>query len=205
MLLKCKTRKDCVIGRSYCWGLLRSHVRRMVRANMEVSMRYLIIMMVMLLTCLDLHTAQAATEEERESLEGLSEVEVFIGAIGSDARADGVSEEAIRTAVERILSSSGIPLFTKSEGRKALLEPYLSVKADTQWSETLSVYVIGLEIELYQAISLFQRPEHKMFAGTWEKASIGTASRDKLSRFVVSNIETLVKEFANDFLTANRR
>lgn len=69
-------------------------------------MRYFVIAMILALTCLDLSTAQAATPYERESLAGLPGVVVVIETIETitpEAQEEGLSVEAIRIAVERIL------------------------------------------------------------------------------------------------------
>jgi hypothetical protein len=79
-------------------------------------MRYIVMAIVMLLTCLNLITAQAAvTFGERASLAGLPGVKVVIDEIKSDAQTDGLSEEGIRTAVELILRSNDIRVLTQSE------------------------------------------------------------------------------------------
>ena len=86
----------------------------------------------MLQTCLDLSTAQAAvTPGERASLEGLPGVEVVIEKINPDAQADGLSEEAIRTAVELILRSNGIRVLTQSEFMTTPSGPYLYVMVNS--------------------------------------------------------------------------
>jgi len=77
-------------------------------------MRYVVTAMILVLTCLGPSLVQATTSSERESLRRLPGVHVVIEDIQADAQADGLSEEAIRTAVELILRSSGIRLLTVS-------------------------------------------------------------------------------------------
>ncbi len=94
-------------------------------------MRYVMMAMFMVLTCLHMGMAQAVSPEERESLRGLPGVYVIIESIGKDAQADGLKEEAIRTAVELILRSSGIRVLTESEWLETPAAPYLYVRAAT--------------------------------------------------------------------------
>ena len=70
-------------------------------------MRYVVMAMLMTLICLDLSVAQTR-DQQRDSLQGLRGVEVVIESLRPDAQADGLSQEAIRTAVELILRSKGI-------------------------------------------------------------------------------------------------
>src|SRR6185503_215890 len=102
---------------------------------------------------LDLGKAQAAGDpQERESLRGLSGLGVVIGEINPDAQADGLSQEAIRTAVELILRSSGIQVLTQPELLKPPVRPYLYVQITTINSGSL--YSVGLNEILYQEVSL---------------------------------------------------
>ena len=93
-------------------------------------MRYVVMAIVMGLTCLNLSTAQAeTTPSQRESLRELSGLVVVIEKISPDAQADGLSEEAIRTAVELILRSSGIRVLTLSERPMTPAAPICTCKS----------------------------------------------------------------------------
>lgn len=95
-------------------------------------MRCALSAIIMALTCLTLSTAQAAGSNERESLVGLPGVLVVIEEINPEAQTDGLSVEAIQTAVELILRSSGIPVLTPSERDDALQAMSLRTSQCTQ-------------------------------------------------------------------------
>ena len=167
-------------------------------------MRYIMIAMVMALTCLDLSTAQAeSTTGQRESLRELSEVVVVIEKISPDAHADGLSEEAIRTAVELILRSSGIRVLTLAEKPMTPSAPYLYVQVNTYRNEFL--YAVNVRVELDQQITLVHRPKYTMAATTWVRNWIGVVGQTKMREVISSIIEPQVKDFANDFLAVNPR
>ena len=90
-------------------------------------MRHVVMTMLMAYVCLDLSLAHAASPDQRESLRGLPGVQVLIEDIRPNAQADGLSQEAIRTAVELILRSSGIRVLTQSERSEMPSKPYLYV------------------------------------------------------------------------------
>ncbi len=165
-------------------------------------MRYVMMTMVMALTCLDLSTAQATTSEERESLRGLPGVTVVIEDIDLVAQEDGLSQEAVLTAVERILRSSDIRVLTQSESFKTPPEPHLYVRV-TIMPDNNSRYALSGVVELHQRVSLFHRPQRKMSTETWSVRSIGTVGRNQVRTVISEMIEPQVKEFANDFLAAN--
>ena len=169
-------------------------------------MRYIVMAIVMLLTCLDLSTAQVAvTPGERASLAGLPGVKVVIEDIKSDAQADGLSEEAIRTAVELILRSNGIRVLTQSELLTTPSGPYLYVMVNSMKSKTGSYYAVGIIVQVNQRVSLVHRPEHTMAATTYEMSGVGIYSTHLLRSLISDVIEPYVKIFANDFLAINPR
>ena len=165
-------------------------------------MRYVMMTMVMALTCLDLSTAQATTPEERESLRGLPGVAVVIEDIDLDAQEDGLSQEAVLTAVERILRSSDIRVLTRTESFQTPPEPHLYVRV-TIMPDNNSGYAFSGVVELHQRVSLFHRPQRKMSTETWSVRSIGTVGRNQIRSVISKMIEPQVKEFANDFLAVN--
>ena len=167
-------------------------------------MRYVVIIMVLALTCLDLSTTQAASPEERDSLRGLPGVEVVIENIDLDAQADGLSQEAIRSAVERILRSSDIQVLTQTESFKTPPEPHLYVRV-TIMADNNSGYALPGVVELHQRVLLLHRPQREMSTETWSIRSIGIVGRNQIRSVVSKMIEPQVKEFANDFLAVNPR
>jgi hypothetical protein len=167
-------------------------------------MRHVVMTIILVLTCLTLSTAQAeASTDQRESLRELSEVVVVIEKISPDAQADGLSEEAIRTAVELILRSSGIRVRTLSERPMTPSAPYLYVLVSTYKNEFL--YAVNARVELDQKISLVHRPQYTMAATTWARNWIGVVGQTKMREVISSIIEPQVKEFVNDFLAVNPR
>ena len=165
-------------------------------------MRYVVIAMLMALVCFDLSMAQTR-DQQRESLRGLQGVEVVIEDMRADAQADGLSQEAIRTAVEHILRSNGIRVLTQSESLKTPAAPYLYVKAAT-YNHSSDLYAYAVTVEFMQKVSLVGRPHQMMSATTWEKGGVGTTSPSNM-RQVINSVESKVKEFANDFLAVNPR
>ena len=165
-------------------------------------MRYVVLAILMTLTGFDLSLAQTR-DQQRESLRGLQGVEVVIEDIKSDAQVDGLSQEAIRAAVELILRSHGIQVLTRSESLKTPAAPYLYVRASTS-KHSSDLYAYAVTVEFMQKVSLVHRPQQMMSATTWEKGSVGTTGLSNM-RQVINSVESRVKEFANDFLAVNPR
>jgi hypothetical protein len=165
-------------------------------------MRYVVMALLMTLICLDLSEAQTR-DQQRDSLQGLQGVEVVIESLRPDAQTDGLSQEAIRTAVELILRSKGIRVFTRSESLSTLAAPYLYVKVST-YNHSSDLYAYAVTVDVMQKVSLAQRPRQMMSATTWERGGVGTTGHSNIS-MVIDSVESKVKEFANDYLAANPR
>lgn len=166
-------------------------------------MQYILMAIVMALTCFNLSTAQATPLEQLESLRGLPGVALVVEDIGPDVQADGLSEEAVRTAVELILRSSGIRILTQSEMLKTPSTPYLYVQVGT--ARDGLQYSVCVLVSLKQLVSLVQRPQHTMLTGTWRFDSTGYVGKNNIRQVISNIIEPKVTAFANDFLTVNPR
>ncbi len=156
---------------------------------------YIAIVILMALACLHLTalpTAASSSEEERESLRGLPGVRVVIEHLHAEAKADGLSEDSIRSAVELILRSSGIRIL---DGGGL---PYLYVEVLTIKSRA-GFHAFVIQVELKQLVSLVDQPEWSGHAATWEQIVVGHVGTHDI-RKIISYIEPMVKEFANDFL-----
>jgi len=165
-------------------------------------MRYVVMAMLMTLICLDLSVAQTR-DQQRDSLQGLQGVEVVIESLRPDVQADGLSQEAVRTAVELILRSKGIRVLTRPESLSTPAAPYLYVKVST-YNHSSDLYAYAVTVEVMQKVSLAKRPQQMMSATTWERGGVGTTGHSNI-RIVIDSVESKVKEFANDFLAANPR
>ncbi len=166
-------------------------------------MPYIVMPMILALTCLDLRTAQAATPYERESLAGLPGVVVVIETITAEAQADGLSEEAIRTAVERILQFSGIRILTQSETLKESYNPRLYVQPNI--GKGGPYYFYNVSLRLIQEVSSVRGRQYTMPATTWQGNTAGIVNNDDLRDVILDVIERWTKIFATDFLAVNPR
>jgi hypothetical protein len=168
-------------------------------------MRYVVMTILMALTGLDLSLADAATPEQRESLRGLQGVEVVIEDIKSDAQGDGLSQEALRAAVELILRSRGIRVLIPSERSATPSKPYLYVHVGTDKNSS-GQYAFNVRVELHQAVSLVQRPQHILLAPTWSTPDkFRTVGQQTMRMWIINSIEPLVREFVDDFRAVNPR
>lgn len=156
-----------------------------------------------LILCLvDPLIVQAATPSERESLEGLPGVRVLLDDILPEAQKEGLSPDDIRTSVELILRSSGIRILSQAELANTVSRPMLMIAITAiRRDET---YGINVAVELFQKVSLVTVPR-TMHAVTWHESTVGSGGSRLMKEWVMNEVESFTKAFANDYLTVNPR
>ena len=129
-------------------------------------MRFVEGVVLMALAILHLSADPASTSEtERASLRGLPGVVVLIESLRPEAKADGLSEDYIRSAVELILRSSGIRILEPTAR-----VPYLYVRVSTFKDPERGFYSAGIKVELNQWLV---KPEWSGYGATWQQSWLG--------------------------------
>jgi hypothetical protein len=160
------------------------------------------VLMALIYPQISFSEAQAASREERESLMGLRGIQVVIEDIDEDPRAEGLSKDRIRTTVERVLRSSGIPLLQDQDAVTS--RAWLHVQVGTL-KDVSGRYAYMIRVFLRQKVFLEDGPSYAISAITWESPIvIGTIRGSNLRQLVVTT-EEKTKEFATDFLAQNPR
>jgi len=164
-----------------------------------------VLVMILSLSGLLAGSADASGVLERESLRGLAGVVVVVEDIGPDVKKDGLSVEAIRTAAELILRSSGIRVLTEDDNRPGLSAAILEINATPVKSRALSVYGVNVTGVVIQQVIVSNPTEMATPAITWGKSYTGVVSSKSVKARVIGDVESIAKEFANDFLSVNPR
>ncbi|OQW37789.1 MAG: hypothetical protein A4E19_12250 [Nitrospira sp. SG-bin1] len=165
-------------------------------------MRYVLHLIVMVLVWGNMEVVHALDTGSRESLRGIFGVGLVVEEVGPDASADGLSQDAIRTAVEQTLRSKGIRVLT--ERTRSGSAPYLYVNVNTL-KEQLGLYVYAVNVDLKQIVGLLTGKGKQAWGATWSASVIGMAREENLSQVIAEGVEPLVTDFANDFLSVNTR
>ena len=165
-------------------------------------MRSVLIVTLIVLSHLDTSAARAGRVEDRESLRRLPGVEVIVETFLPEEEAAGFSRDTIRTGVELVLQSNGVRLLSEVERLETSSAPFLYVKVNPLKHSSAGTYCLTIEVELYQAVSLMNRPEQRMPARTWKRVQVAIIGEQITGR-VTEVVEPLIKQFANDFLTVN--
>lgn len=165
-------------------------------------MRYVLQLVVTALVWGNMEVVQALDAGSRDSLRGISRVGVVVEDISPEASANGLSQDAIRTAAELILRSKGIRVLTNIERTRLGSAPYLYINVNTL-KEELGLYAYAVNVDLKQVVGLLSIKSAQAWGSTWSASVVGAVGEENLRQIIADGVEPLVKDFANDFLLAN--
>ena len=169
-----------------------------------VVMRYVLHLMVVALVWGNMEVVQALDTGSRESLRGISGIGVIVEEISPDASADGLSQDAIRTAAELILRSKGIRVLTNIDRTRLGSVPYLYININTL-KEELGVYAYAVNVDLKQVVGLLSMKGAQAWGATWSASVVGAVGEANMRQIIADGVEPLVNDFARDYLSVNPR
>jgi len=167
-------------------------------------MRYVVQLMVVALVWGNMEVVQALDTGSRESLRGISGIGVIVEEISPDASADGLSQDAIRTAAELILRSKGIRVLTNIDRTRLGSAPYLYININTL-KEELGVYAYAVNVDLKQVVGLLSMKGAQAWGATWSASVVGAVGEANMRQIIADGVEPLVNDFARDYLSVNPR
>ena len=145
----------------------------------------------------------------RLSLKGLEGVALEVAEIQPDAARDGLSNTAIRSAVESRLRKAKIGLLTRDQKLRTPRRPSLCVNVATTRLDT-GEYLYTVCLELTQWVALLTDPQATVGAATpvpaktWSPAGcFGIVPADELREDVDRVVGEMVDEFIDAFHMAN--
>ncbi|MCL6545794.1 MAG: hypothetical protein K6T61_11240 [Bryobacteraceae bacterium] len=100
----------------------------------------------------------AAAENHRESLRGLSAVTVRVERLSEEARAGGLSEQALRAEVEQRLKAAGLKVLTPSEAAQTPGRPVLYVRVNARLPYGSDSYAVNVTLALLQDVTAARDP-----------------------------------------------
>ena len=165
-------------------------------------MRYVLQLLIGILVWGNIGIVNALDSGSRESLRGMFGLGLVIEEVSPDASADGLSQEAIRTTVEQALRSKGIRLLT--ERTRSGSSPYLYINVNTL-KEELGLYAYTVTVDLKQLVGLLSMKNKKTWGTTWSASVIGMVRQENVNQIITDAVESLAKDFIDDFIAVNPR
>ena len=145
----------------------------------------------------------------RLSLKGLEGVALEVAPIAPDAARDGLSDAAIRSAVESRLRKAGIRILTPRQRLQTPRRPSLHVNVATSKLDT-GEHLYSICLEVAQWVALMIDPEATVAAAipvparTWSPAGcFGIVPAGDLGEDVQQAVDRMVDEFIDAYHKAN--
>lgn len=145
----------------------------------------------------------------RLSLQGIDALGLRVAPIAASAAKDGVSAEAIRSAVEKQVGKGGIRILPAGQTPPTLRRPALIVTVATTRLST-GEHLYSIRLEVWQWVASLADPSVTVAqatpvpAPTWSAAGVlGIAPAEEVSRHVNTALKRMVDEFIRAYHQAN--
>jgi hypothetical protein len=192
---------------------------------MNTKRKWIYLMSAVLLIALSVRDLCLADDKarDRKSLHGIESVVVKVHPVEAEWQAElakvGLSESALRSAIENQLQKAGIPVIAEVASRRSEVEGILNVRLrfnDPEPSkksflslsdkeekietvDTQKKYIYAIRLNLRQLVSLKRDPSAEAFSITWQAESVG------MRRLILirEDIKNIVDRFIEAYTSEN--
>jgi hypothetical protein len=147
--------------------------------------------------------AEQPTEvPERESLRGVTGVEVLVDPLDVEIEQRGLKTDALEKDVRQRLHKAGVNVLTERERLRNLTSAMLVITVDAL-HDRIGRYFYSIHLSIKQRVQLEGRETSELSAVTWMKlGSIGTVADDNV-KHIETKVLQKVDEFIKDYLAVN--
>jgi hypothetical protein len=138
----------------------------------------------------------------RETLKGLSGVEVAVEPIEPDLERAGLTRAAIRAEVVGALQAGGIRVYASQAENASPAKPYLYVLVNALTLPRRGGYAVGVQVHLRQSLVSTVTSSNIVNAMTWDAHNVLVVPVSGL-RTVRAEIQAFVKQFVQDWTSVH--
>jgi len=140
---------------------------------------------------------------EKEILQGLEGVWVFVKGIKPEAEKYGLTRQALLTDTELQLRQYGIKVLTLEEHLSTPGMPYLYIGVNVVIDEEDLTAAAAIIVALDEKVLLLREPKRICYgASTWHRGSVVLVGLREIKN-LREDVKDLVNEFINDYLAVN--
>ncbi len=149
--------------------------------------------------------AWGASENHRESLRGLTAVQIRVESLSDEAGRAGLDEKSIEADVGQRLRAAGLRLLTANQRGQESGAPVLYVRVNAKRSYDAPLFAVNVTLALLQDVIAARDSSLRLReAKTWDVGYTRTYTQDSL-RQVLGVVGDLVNEFVKDWRGVNSR
>lgn len=147
--------------------------------------------------------AEQPTEAlERESLRGVTGVEVLVDPLDVEIEQLGLETDALQRDIKQRLQKAGVKVLTERERLRNPTAGALVIRVDTL-HDRISRYFFSIDLYLTQQVRLESRRDSELSAVTWMKlGAIGIVADDNV-KHIGGQVLQKTDQFIKDYLAVN--
>lgn|SRR5574341_312358 len=139
---------------------------------------------------------------ERESLKGVSGVEVFVEPLNVEIEQLGLQTDALEKDIKQRLQKAGVKVLTERERRATPTGAMLTIRVDAL-HDRIGRYFYSVDLFLTQRVRLEGKTASELSAVTWRKfGTIGVVADDNVKHIEVQVLQK-ADQFIKDYLAVN--
>ena len=142
--------------------------------------------------------AQQFMPTGRDTLRGLPGVEVVVEPLTADLARDGLSAAALKTSVEGVLRSNGVPMYATQAANPSPAKPYVYVQV-TGLALPREGHVLSLQVQLRQTLRSLVTGSAIVNAMTWDQQTVVFLPAGGGMQAVHGEVQSLIDEFVQDW------
>lgn len=139
---------------------------------------------------------------ERESLHGVTGVEVLVDPLDVEIEQLGVKTDALQKGINQRLQKAGVNVLTERERLRTPTAALLTIRVDTL-HDRIGRYFFSIDLFITQRVRLESRETSELSAVTWMKLGpIGIVADDNV-KHIEGQVLQKTDQFIKDYLAAN--
>jgi hypothetical protein len=174
-------------------------------AHRELRLPSLLLMLgtaVIVLASISSIAEQPAEVPERESLRGVTGVEVLVEPLNVEIEQRGLETDTLQREIKQRLQKAGVKVLTERERLATPAGAMLVVRVDAL-HDRIGRYFYSIDLFLTQRVKLEGRPDADFSAVTWMKfGPIGIVADDNV-KHIEAQVLQKADQFIKDYLAVN--
>jgi hypothetical protein len=178
-------------------------MNRLAHTDLRVPSLFLILGTVtVVLASLSSLAAQPAEAPERESLKGVTGVEVLVDPLDVEIEQLGLKTDALQKDIKQRLQKAGVNVVTDRERLRSPTAGTLVIRVDAL-HDRIGRYFFSIDLYLTQRVLLESRTASALSAVTWMKlGAIGIVADDNVKQ-IEGQVLQKTDQFIKDYLAVN--
>ena len=178
-------------------------MNRLTHTDLHVPSLFLILGTVILFFAPILTLGEQPIESvERESLHGVTGVEVLVDPLDVEIEQLGLKTDGLQKGINQRLQKAGVNVLTERDRLRTPTAALLTIRVDTL-HDRIGRYFFSIDLFLTQRVRLESRGTSELSAVTWMKlGSIGIVADDNL-KHIEGQVLQKTDQFIKDYLAAN--